>query len=82
MSYARWSKDSDVYVFCSVDAHLECCGCWLGGERHFRSTEAMLAHLDAHRAAGHMVPEYAYDGLRADAEKNDSFIAASESPVL
>lgn len=73
MSYVRWSEQSDVYVFLA-DGHLECCGCDLGDEWAFYSTDDMLAHLRAHQAAGHTVPQYAFDGLGADRADNDAEI--------
>lgn len=68
MAYARWGKDSDVYVYMSVLGHLECCGCWFGGVRRFMSTQAMVDHLATHRAAGHTVP----DDLEADLWEDDT----------
>lgn len=75
MSYARFGWDgSDVYVYLDVAGHLACCGCALGSPVH-RSTADMLAHLDAHRSAGHRVPEACIEQLKADAEENDTWIA-------
>lgn len=76
MSYARKSY-CDVYVFLSVGGHLECCMCDLPGPSTFTAatTDAMVAHLDAHRAAGHDVPEDTYEGLRADQRINDRWMA-------
>jgi hypothetical protein len=67
VSYVRFGSDgSDVYVYLS-DRGLECCGCSLS-ERSVvtRDTGEMVAHLAAHAAAGHTVPEYAVPELRAD----------------
>ena len=74
MSYARFSRDSAVYVFAHVGGYLECCGCSLGDKWDFHSTAEMLAHLEAHKAAGHEVPEYCIEGLKVDAEENDEWI--------
>lgn len=76
MSYARWSPGSDVYVFTNVGGFIECCGCSLS-EHSFQafSTDEMLAHLEEHKAVGHDVPSYCIEGLEADREENDSFIA-------
>lgn len=71
MSYARWSKESDVYVYADVAGHLRCCGCNLG----FLTTREMIDHLGAHRAAGQMVPESCIIGLLADADENDAWMA-------
>lgn len=88
MSYARFSEDSDVYVFLR-DLGLECCSCTFAVLAEMRSanvtmslnflahnTDDMLAHLDQHRAAGHVVPDYAYEGLRDDRRENDIFLGA------
>ena len=56
MSYARFSY-ADVYVFMSTSGHLECCGCILGDQWVFDSTQGMVDHLAEHRAAGHDVPD-------------------------
>jgi hypothetical protein len=69
MSYARFSN-ADVYVFMSTSGHLECCGCWLGDQWEFHSTQEMVDHLAAHRAAGHDVPEGIEDELWADDREN------------
>lgn len=39
----------------------------------YRSNAAMIEHMDRHRAAGHVVPEYVYERLRdpADAAWNE-----------
>jgi len=69
MAYARFSH-SDVYVYAHVGGHLECCGCRLGDQWEFHSTDDMIAHLDAHRAAGHSVPPGIDDALREDDDDN------------
>ena len=74
MAYARFSA-WDVYVFMHVDGHLECCGCrlnggWEGGVVECESTEAMIAHLAEHEAAGHDVPPGIEDQLREDNHAN------------
>lgn len=75
MSYTRFGDDSDVYVFLAVDGQLECCGCKLKPESEsFYSTARMIEHLDVHRAAGHAVPDYAYERLREEAVGIDEFI--------
>jgi hypothetical protein len=54
MSYSRFS-DSDVYVFMGSDA-LCCCGCFLGKQWDFYSTQSMVDHLEEHIKQGHDVP--------------------------
>lgn len=73
MSYCRF-LEGDVYVFMSVSGWLECCACLLDAEEmhslQFYSTQDMLEHLDAHRAANHHVPDHVYEDLKADDEAN------------
>lgn len=64
MAYSRFSY-ADVYVFMDVHGTLECCGCSLGDEWNFGSTEAMIDHIAEHRAAGHDVPDGLEDELRS-----------------
>lgn len=76
MSYVRFGEDeSDVYVYLDCDGYLCCCACRLGEAWQHYSTEACLAHLDAHRAAGHCVPDHCIEGLKAHASENDEWIA-------
>ena len=85
MSYARFGWDgSDVYVFMSVgsaehpNGWLECCSCTLqprvpgGFHEWFRafSTAEMVAHLEAHIAAGQHVPADVIPCLRGDDAEN------------
>jgi hypothetical protein len=86
MSYARFGwGGSDVYVYLDSYGSLVCCGCalteataeWpLGRSPHVYSTDAMLAHLAEHQAAGHTVPESCIADLGRDRDENDAFIAA------
>lgn len=76
MSYARWGQDgSDVYVYRSIvddesktPLLLHCCWCslankgWNGYYAH--AWDDMIAHLEEHRRAGHVVPDYTFDALR------------------
>lgn len=66
MAYSRFTG-ADVYVFMSSAGHLECCGCRLGNQWEFGSTQAMVDHLAEHRAAGHDVPV----GLEAELWEDD-----------
>jgi hypothetical protein len=71
MSYARFGcDDSDVYVFATCQGGLECCGCFLSGvsgpSPRFDTSGEMIAHLDAHRAAGDTVPDYTYEEILKD----------------
>ncbi len=68
MSYCRLGPDSDVYAIRHVDGGYRCCGCSLTGlynyTVHIATPTELLLHLQAHRAAGDMVPRYAMDRLR------------------
>lgn len=78
MSYCRWGKDSDVYVYAtkgynSDHKRLEtlwvCQDCELKADRNSAVTTtatAMISHLLAHREAGHKVPEDAIERLRQE----------------
>lgn len=71
MSFVRFGTDgSAVYIYDDTVEGLTCCGCILtdpwpafGDDGH----AAMLAHIAEHRAAGHRVPAWVDDALRADA---------------
>lgn len=60
MSVARWSDKSDVYVFEGQNGW-ECHLCHLnGGKHHIEQTiSGMIAHMQAHRDAGHKIPDEA-----------------------
>lgn len=91
MSYARLSDKSDLYVYLSAGGWLECCGCTLGQTLNYpdgrpehyvtRKTAEMVAHLEAHRAAGHLVPEGLEARLLADAAENDAECAVRSAPA-
>ncbi len=77
MSYVRWSAQSHVYVYLDVGGFLICCGCCDDRvPRSFRAytTAEMIDHLREHVAAGDLVPESCFDGLRNDADENDGWI--------
>lgn len=74
MSFARFGPESDVYLFLSVNGRLECCGCSLSDKWTYQTTDALLAHLDAHEAAGHKVPASARERLIEDRAENDDYI--------
>jgi hypothetical protein len=72
MSYCRFGHDSDVFVYASGDNVFTCCVCKLArddmGEWE-HGGEAILEHLEKHRQAGHKVPQYAIDILRAELDQ-------------
>lgn len=68
MSYARLSKESDVYVFASEHGVLHCHWCALGGDdATCYSVRKMLMHLRSHRRAGHKVPQICIAWILLDA---------------
>lgn len=66
MSYCRFSAESDVYVFGTFEGTYECCACSLSKHWEHETASDMIAHLEAHMAAGHQVPQYAIDRLQED----------------
>lgn len=64
MSYVRFGKDSDVYIFQSVYGGYDCCGCRLSESFAAKTIDHMIAHLKVHVAAGHKVPRRAFIRLR------------------
>ena len=69
MSYARWGEGgSSVYVFGSGRCII-CMDCTLDDGRNPAETPAdMLAHLQAHRDRGDVVPERAFERLREESD--------------
>lgn len=62
---------SDVYVYEHVDGGITCCGCELKGEQSwFYTYSEMIAHLEKHIKAGHVVPVHVIPALREMIEKH------------
>ena len=71
MSYCRFGKDSNVYLYPTFGKTWVCCNCRLSTEliegigfHHsfaLVSLEGVKAHLEAHLEAGHLVPDYAFE---------------------
>lgn len=80
MSYARFRRGvSDVYVYLDCGGYLNCCGCWLSEfSQPFYTTPDMVAHLEEHRAAGHVVPVNLVADLEDDRYENDAWIAEEQ----
>lgn len=81
MSYARFGDGkfaprSDVYVYLDAGGYLCCCGCKLNEDWEHYSTQAILDHLDRHRRAGDVVPDYCSKELKEDREANDAWIVS------
>ena len=71
MSYVRFGEDgSDVYVYCSVLGSFVCDYCLLENRRGFSSftRSGMIAHLQKHIEAGHVVPSEAIERLQEEIE--------------
>lgn len=73
MSYCRFS-DADVYMFHHYAGGILCmmCGLQEGTDALGWSTSSRreaIGHLEAHRAAGHRVPDHAFELLRAEIEQ-------------
>ena len=75
MSYCRFGRDSDVYMYPSALGGITCCACKLNpiadglwwGSQSFSHRDALL-HLQAHLEAGHLVPQCAIDRLEEEIE--------------
>ena len=70
MAYSRF-YDSDIYIYPSVEGHIECAGCFLNiptdeynlfKSEHILDDETLLMHILQHRISGHNIPE----GLEAE----------------
>ena len=78
MSYCRFS-DGDVYMYPHINGVIQCCSCRLSpigkgwfADDNFKSPKEALAHLEAHIAVGHDVPQDAIERLREEiGEHND-----------
>lgn len=68
---------SDVYLYASVYGGFDCCGCKLGTPPALETADEVVAHLDAHRAAGHHVPAWDF---RAMVEEELAEQAAEPAP--
>lgn len=68
MSYARFGSDSHVYVYARTGGGIDCCRCAIydGDIVNVATSGHMIAHLDNHRAAGHLVPDYTYEQINTD----------------
>lgn len=81
MSFVRFAEDSELYIIEHAEdaTHPEpfkaCWNCGLLGSswkttgvHHFETTDldAMLAHVEQHRSAGHRVPDWLEQSLRED----------------
>ena len=67
MAFARFGRDSDVYVFEDAGGGYTCERCpKVGQSFNCRTAEEMLTHLLEHRAKGDKVPEDAIAELKKE----------------
>ena len=80
MAYSRF-YDSDIYIYPSVEGHIECAGCFLNisPDEHtiFYSTkiyddETLLMHILQHRISGHNMPDSLAQDILADPDRYGS----------
>ena len=64
MSFARWNKFSDVYIYDSSDGFV--CIDIKDGYFTTRSASEMVEHLLHHREQGLKVPQHTIDEIRAE----------------
>lgn len=73
MSYARWSSDSDIYLFQTVEGKYECCAYMLAEiewDSHvMNNIQETIEHVNEHISVGHKVPQYAIDRLYEERNK-------------
>lgn len=82
MSYCRFCPadnpygwpPSDLYVYLDCGGYLLCFGCPLGNSFRAYRTADMVAHVEEHKRAGHVVRASLIPDLMADAEENDAWI--------
>jgi hypothetical protein len=76
MAYARFGRDSDVYVYEEASG-LICLRCQLGPgfETKTVTRSAMIQHLEGHLKAGHKVPVDALNELRSEMEKEGDIVS-------
>ena len=77
MAYARF-YDSDIYIYPSVEGHIECAGCFLNispdEDTIFYSTkiyddETLLMHILQHTISGHKMPDNLAQDILADPDR-------------
>jgi hypothetical protein len=77
MAYSRF-YDSDIYIYPSVEGHIECAGCFLNIPKDedtiFQSTkiyddETLLMHLVQHAISGHNMPDNLAQDILADPDR-------------
>jgi hypothetical protein len=88
MSYARFSSESDVYVYEHFAGFIECCGCRLTGPEEgeelgfarLATARAALEHLDWHVREGDAVPARTFEAIRKEHPDLDAGIEPYVTP--
>jgi hypothetical protein len=84
MAYCRFSE-GDVHLVQSASGRWACNSCRLHPEtktRYFESLRLISIHLEAHRAAGHTVPQIAFERVRAELQAEWAEQARAEFRAL
>ena len=78
MAYSRF-WDSDIYIYPSIEGHIECCSCWLNESKDeyslflanviITNDDDLREHLDLHSRIGHDMPERLLEDILADADR-------------
>jgi hypothetical protein len=77
MAYSRF-YDSDIYIYPSVEGHIECAGCFLNiapnkdtifKSEHIHDDETLLMHILQHRISGHNIPDNLEAEILRDPER-------------
>jgi hypothetical protein len=77
MAYSRF-WDSDIYIYPSVEGHIECAGCFLNispdedtifKSEHILDDETLLMHILQHRISGHNIPEGLESEILSDPDR-------------
>jgi hypothetical protein len=80
MAYSRFTN-SDIYIYPSVEGHIECAGCFLNispnEDTIFYSTkiyddETLLMHILQHKISGHNMPDSLAQDILADPDRYGS----------
>ena len=66
MSYARFSHESDVYVFAHYQGFVQCCGCMISDVWDYYTVEEVVEHMRDHVLMGYKVPKRLLDPATYD----------------
>jgi hypothetical protein len=59
VSYCRFSKNNDIYVYENVNGFISCCGCYLndGKSVDFATGDAAAKHIIDHLSRGEIIED-------------------------